>query len=202
MVSTPAIVKKKNLEKKRKRSQSGSDSTAKKPKSGSSTKQQDTLSDDDSDTPIIPVYILIPKKTTIKVKSRKAADSADNHLQKGPFELAENDTYTQFLQKISLELPCHVENIHQSKIEWKPKKPLTSKFLTLGKETGYKAMMREILAKKADARTIFILMPAPAEPMEDDVVRHPCSLLCSWLMDRNIALAHDNGSCTGSQIRL
>ena len=137
-------------------------------------KKTQTEDDDDDETPlpiIINVYLYIPKKMpTVTTKIRGKA-AAPEDLEKGPFELLATDTYPIFLFKLAKALPCRPENIHESKIRWKPKKPKNEDKLTLGKDVGYKAMIKVMAAKKEELRTLFLYMPAPAEPMEDDTVR-------------------------------
>lgn len=134
--------------------------------------------EDDAEPPVeLTVHVFIPKNTPAASMTRptRRGTTATECIQKGPFEVLSTDTYPQFLRKLAVALPCRPENIHETKIEWKPKKPANEVKLVLGKATGYKSMMKEMLKKK-DCRTILLYMPASAEPMEDDAVSASCAV--------------------------
>lgn len=184
MVSSPETIMKQNTilqERKRKRDEkkaaSNSNVGKKKKGSGSNTSLEKPVgSDSDNEEPptSITVYILIPKKpssTTIGSKSRSKASSADDTLRKGPFTLLSTDDYQQFLSKLALTLPCQKANIHQSRIQWKSKKPANTPYLPLGGEAGFPAMITDIVPRKPADRVILLSMPPPAVPMEDENVR-------------------------------
>ncbi|KAF8501153.1 hypothetical protein F5888DRAFT_1632919 [Russula emetica] len=176
MVSSPKVIKQKAAlqERKRKRDEKKVASNKKKKKgSDLSLDKPDTDSDDEEPQPVTPitVYVLIPKKpllTTIGSKSRSKASTVDNTLQKGPFTLLSTDDYQQFLSKLAITLPCQKPNIHQSKIQWKTKKPINAPYLLLGGEAGFSAMITETTFRKPADRVILLSMPPPAVPIEDE----------------------------------
>jgi hypothetical protein len=47
-----------------------------------------------------------------------------------------NDSYASFLAAIARELPCPVANLIESKISWKPQKPVNAPTLPLGNGGG------------------------------------------------------------------
>ncbi|KAJ7733342.1 hypothetical protein B0H16DRAFT_1579863 [Mycena metata] len=171
VVSTPASRNLK-LEPKRKREASSSRRHAPAKTKASSSKKRKVVvvSDSDDEDPAISitVYVLIPKKAPSIVSKPRGKPPPSEILQKGPFDILSTDSYPQFLSKLAAALPCLPKHIHESKIEWKPKKPLNAPTLTLGKAAGYKAMLSEMVAKKADTRTVLLSMPPPAEPMEEE----------------------------------
>lgn len=156
-----------------KRKKPASSTTGKSSTPAPSKKAKKATSDSEEEPPepqiVLTVYIHIPKNAPATT-SRSRKTPAPEIVEYGPFDLLPTDTYTQFLTKLAETLPCRTENIHQSKIKWKPKVPKNAQIVTLGKETGYKAMITEMEAKKLGARTVILMMPAPAEPMEEDVV--------------------------------
>jgi hypothetical protein len=179
MVSSPKVIKQKAAlqERKRKRDEKKVVSNKKKKKgSDLSLDKPDSDSDDEEPQLVTPitVYVLIPKKpllTTIGSKSRSKASTVDDTLQKGPFTLLSTDDYQQFLSKLAITLPCQKPNIHQSKIQWKTKKPINAPYLLLGGEAGFSAMITETTFRKPADRVILLSMPPPAVPMEDENVR-------------------------------
>jgi hypothetical protein len=72
---------------------------------------------------------------------------------------------------MAAELPCRKENINETKITWKPKKPKNGEKLPLGKDTGYKAMVTEMEGKAPEGRVVLLFMLPPTKPMEEAVVR-------------------------------
>ncbi|KAF8495257.1 hypothetical protein F5888DRAFT_1635740 [Russula emetica] len=176
MVSSPKVIKQKAAlqERKRKRDEKKVASNKKKKKgSDLSLDKPDTDSDDEEPQPVTPitVYVLIPKKpllTTIGSKSRSKASTVDDTLQKGPFTLLSTDDYQQFLSKLTITLPCQKPNIHQSKIQWKTKKPTNAPYLPLDGEAGFSAMITETTFRKPADHVILLSMPPPAVPMEDE----------------------------------
>ncbi|KAJ7939013.1 hypothetical protein B0H13DRAFT_2301214 [Mycena leptocephala] len=74
--------------------------------------------------------------------------------------------YSSLLSAIARALPCLPENINESKIMWKPKKPQNAAKLPLGKTDGYKAILTE-MGDKGGSRTVLLYMPPPTKPMED-----------------------------------
>ncbi|KAJ7155728.1 hypothetical protein C8R46DRAFT_1116321 [Mycena filopes] len=171
-VSTPATMRKAKSNKRAAREDSPEPSGSRKTAPRKKSKKVIDIagSDSEPDNPVtkLVVYILIPKNVPAGTVKRRGKAAVPEPLQKGPFELLSSDTYHIFLSKIAKTLPCLPENIHETKIQWKPKKPNNAPTLSLGKETGYKAMLDEMVAKKVDARTILLTMPAPAEPMEEE----------------------------------
>ncbi|KAJ7791010.1 hypothetical protein B0H13DRAFT_2519235, partial [Mycena leptocephala] len=131
LVRTPALMAKqaKNQQQKERRAE----------KAAAKRKQNDAEADDDDEPkakkakgkakkdlddppPSITYYINIPKPPPLtKKRGAKAAD--DDCLQKGPFSLPTSESYSTLLSSMAAELPCRKENINESKITWKPKKP-------------------------------------------------------------------------------
>lgn len=178
MVSNPEAMKQKAVsqERKRKRDEKKAASNGKKRKAHSSL-DNPISSDSDDEKPATPitVYILIPRKPLLAAtssKSRSKASAADDTLRKGPFTLLSTDDYRQFLSKLALTLPCQILNIHESKLQWKSKKPANAPYLPLGGEAGYPAMITDMVPRKPADRVLLLSMPPPAAPMEDENVRH------------------------------
>jgi hypothetical protein len=157
------------------RAASSSQSSKKKQK-----KNEDVMPDDEEDVHTFPpvsiaIYITIPKKlsATASKKSRQTSNKpADSDMiKKGPFKISSKDGYGAFMTKLAAALPCRRENIHQQKITWKPLKPANAVPLPLGGEDGYAVLVTSVYSKKDADRMVVLSMPAPAEPMEDDLVR-------------------------------
>jgi hypothetical protein len=74
----------------------------------------------------ITIYVFTPKKASVPTARMRKAPPTEL-LQEGPFVISSTDTY----------IHCLRENIHETKIEWKPKKPQNVLKLTLGKSTGH-----------------------------------------------------------------
>ncbi|KAJ7920944.1 hypothetical protein B0H13DRAFT_2318853 [Mycena leptocephala] len=178
LVSTPALMQ--HQDKLRKQRQKRAEkrktdiSAAPTQKKAKKKKQPEPESDDEVVLVAVPAvvtisyYIEILKKALV-MKGRSAKAVLDDTPQRGPFTLPFDADYPTFLSNITAALPCQVDHINQSKIEWKTKKPIKGKILPLGKATGYKAMLAELSEKKQDARTVILFMPAPVEPVEDEV---------------------------------
>ncbi|KAJ6505756.1 hypothetical protein C8R47DRAFT_1066646 [Mycena vitilis] len=198
LVTTPAIVEKMKAKavKRKRATTEGDDKKVKKAKA--KAKKTDTDDDDSDPPPCITYYINIPKAVSATTTKKRASSSkSDNDvLQKGPFSLRVSDSYPKLLATIATELPCRVEQIHQSKITWKPKKPQNAEKLPLGKEKGYKALVAEMEGKADGARVVLLFMPPPAKPMEDE---NP------WVADEEAGPAFDFGelesSSTGDSIQ-
>ncbi|KAJ7905020.1 hypothetical protein B0H13DRAFT_2024068 [Mycena leptocephala] len=175
LVRTPALMAKqaKNQQQKERRAE----------KAAAKRKQNDAEADDDDEPkakkakgkakkdlddppPSITYYINIPKPPPLtKKRGAKAAD--DDCLQKGPFSLPTSESYSTLLSSMAAELPCRKENINESKITWKPKKPKNGEKLPLGKNTGYQAMVTEMEGKAPEGRVVLLFMPPPTKPMEE-----------------------------------
>lgn len=84
-----------------------------------------------------------------------------------------NDSYASFLTAIARELPCPVANLIESKITWKPQKPVNAPTLPLGGETRFSALVEEFVGKKT-GRVVFLSMPPPVKPVEEKPV---CSII-------------------------
>ncbi|KAJ7906108.1 hypothetical protein B0H13DRAFT_2274196, partial [Mycena leptocephala] len=178
LVKTPALMEKqakaqqqreRRAEKKRaenSKRKHDSDCEDDKPKAKKS-KGKKKSSDDPPQT--ITYYINIPKPPPITSKKRGTKASEDDTLQKGPFSLPISEPYSTLLSAIASELPCRVENINQSKITWKPKKPKNGNKLPLGKDTGYEAMVTEMEGKAPESRVVLLYMPPPTKPMEEEM---------------------------------
>jgi hypothetical protein len=127
--------------------------------------------DSDDPPPSITYYINIPKSLPLTTKKRGAKAADDDCLQKGPFSLPTSESYSALLSSMAAELPCRKENINESKITWKPKKPKNGEKLPLGKNTGYQAMVTEMEGKAPEGRVVLLFMPPPTKPMEEATVR-------------------------------
>ncbi|KAJ7744873.1 hypothetical protein B0H16DRAFT_1857035 [Mycena metata] len=129
VVSTPASRNLK-LEPKRKHEASSSQRHAPAKTKASSSKKRKVIvvSDSDDEDPVISitVYVLIPKKAPSIVSKVRGKPPPSEILQKGPFGILSTDSYPQFLSKFAAALPCLPKHIRESKIEWKPKKPLNA----------------------------------------------------------------------------
>lgn len=117
------------------------------------------------------VYIMIPKNQAPATSKGRAKSQTVDPLQKGPFTLLSTDSYDIFLDKVSDTLPCRRQNIHENKLQWKPKTPKNADLLLVGGEKGYPVMVEEISGRRT-GRIILLFMPAPAEPMEEETVSH------------------------------
>ncbi|KAJ7926487.1 hypothetical protein B0H13DRAFT_1862320 [Mycena leptocephala] len=179
LVKTPALMEKqsKALQTKAKRGAKRKSSSDLDSESGSKAKPKSKKKkSDDSDVHEPPLsityYISIPKLPPVTSKKRgngsKAAD--DDAIQKGPFSLPISQPYSALLSAIATALPCRQENINESKIVWKPKKPKNAEKLPLGKAAGYKVMITEMEEKAPGSRQVLLYMPAPAKPMEDETL--------------------------------
>ncbi|KAK6969285.1 hypothetical protein R3P38DRAFT_3229228 [Favolaschia claudopus] len=98
-------------------------------------------------------------------KKRAAKANDDDTLQKGPIIPPVTAPYDELLAAIASELPCLVQNINQSKILWKTKKPASGEKSPLGKAIGYEAMVDDV--KKKASRVVVLYMPPPTKPMDD-----------------------------------
>ncbi|KAJ6521639.1 hypothetical protein DFH09DRAFT_1424717 [Mycena vulgaris] len=142
-------------ETKRKRDEDRDASGSQAPKVKKPRKKQpaeDAFDDDDPPVPSVTYYIEIPMNKPTKTKSRGKAPVVEP-LQRGPFTLPLAATYASLIATISRALPCRPENIHETKIRWKPKKPKNANLLPLDKKTSH---------------TVILLMPPPAQPMDDE----------------------------------
>ncbi|KAJ6587536.1 hypothetical protein DFH09DRAFT_1359243 [Mycena vulgaris] len=159
-----------HAETKRKRDEDRDASGSQAPKVKKPRKKQlaeDASDDDDSPVPSVTYYIEIPMNKPTKTKSRGKAPVVEP-LQRGPFTLPLAATYASLIAAISRALPCRPENIHETKIRWKPKKPKNANLLPLGKSSGYAAMVTEFKEDKKTSHTVILLMPPPAQPMDDE----------------------------------
>ncbi|KAJ7901504.1 hypothetical protein B0H13DRAFT_1882927 [Mycena leptocephala] len=162
LVRTPALMAKqaKNQQQKqraaskRKQDADDNDDKPKAKKAKGKTRQKDL--DDDQPPPSITYYINIPKPPPL-TKKRGAKTEDDDCLQKGPFSLPTSESYSSLVSAMAAELPCRKENINETKITWKPKKPKNGEKLPLGKDTGYKAMVTEIEGKAPEGRVMKVL---------------------------------------------
>ncbi|KAJ7936405.1 hypothetical protein B0H13DRAFT_2448071 [Mycena leptocephala] len=136
-------------------------------KNSTKGKKKKVESDDDEPPPSITYYIFIPKTPAITFKKRSGSSKSadDDSIQRGPFTLPMSKPYSSLLSAIATALPCLPENINESKITWKPKKPQNAAKLALGKTDRYKAMLME-MEDKGGSRTVLLYMPPPT-PMED-----------------------------------
>ncbi|KAJ7924552.1 hypothetical protein B0H13DRAFT_2315455 [Mycena leptocephala] len=129
----------------------------------------DNDNDDDKNVPF-KVYVDVlkpPLPTSSRKPVRKPAGGKDDDfVQRGPFKLNTKDSYSYFLSKLAEALPCRVDNIHQSKMKWKPQKPANGKLLPIGGKDGYEAI-QDAMREKTKERVIVINMPAPAAPMDE-----------------------------------
>ncbi|KAJ7901554.1 hypothetical protein B0H13DRAFT_1882889 [Mycena leptocephala] len=174
LVRTPALMAKqaKNQQQKqraaskRKQDADDNDDKPKAKKAKGKTRQKDL--DDDQPPPSITYYINIPKPPPL-TKKRGAKTEDDDCLQKGPFSLPTSESYSSLVSAMAVELPCRKENINETKITWKPKKPKNGEKLPLGKDTGYKAMVTEMEGKAPEGRFVLLFMPPPTKPMEEAV---------------------------------
>ncbi|KAJ7482056.1 hypothetical protein B0H11DRAFT_2280179 [Mycena galericulata] len=183
LVTNPAIVAnqlRKDEEKKgkKKRKQLAEDeheasgSRTKKPKARKSKPANDDEDEDDDDDKNVPFTIYVditkpPLPTSNRKPVRKPAGGKDDDfVQRGPFKLNTKHSYSYFLSKLAEVLPCHVDNIHQSKIKWKSQKPANGKLLPIGGAAGYEAI-QDAMREKTKERVILINMPAPAAPMDE-----------------------------------
>ncbi|KAJ7106894.1 hypothetical protein C8R44DRAFT_744774 [Mycena epipterygia] len=169
-VTTPSIVAK---QKKAQEHQEKRASTRRKPEANAegsrSNKAKKAESDDEEAIPSITYYINIPKLSVPARTKRGSKATEDDILQKGPFSLRATDSYEKRLSAIATELPCREENINESKILWKPKKPKNADKLPLSKAKGYKEMVKEMRVKKDDVRTVYLFMPPPMKLVDDEL---------------------------------
>ncbi|KAK7037181.1 hypothetical protein R3P38DRAFT_3481279 [Favolaschia claudopus] len=176
LVRTPEVMaaQAKKAEKKaakRKRASEETDTAAAtetKPPAKRRSKTKAPAADSDEPPPSITYYIKIPKEAPAPTKKRTPKPTEDDTLQKGPFILPMSASYLDLLSAIATELPCLVENINQSKIMWKTKKPLTGDKFPLGKAVGYAAMVEELKGKAE--RVVILFMPPPNKPMEEPML--------------------------------
>jgi hypothetical protein len=99
-----------------------------------------------------------------------------------------NDSYASFLTAIARELPCPVANLVESKISWKPQKPVNAPTLPLGGETGFSALVEGFIGKKS-GRVVFLLMPPPTKPAEEK----PVCCIIHFLVARLLNLLPSSG---------
>ncbi|KAJ7484886.1 hypothetical protein B0H11DRAFT_2231551 [Mycena galericulata] len=149
-----------------------SGSHTKKRKAHKSKPANDDEDEDDDDDKNVPFTIYVdilkpPLPTSNRKPVRKPAGGKDDDfVQRGPFKLNTKHSYSYFLSKLAEALPCHVDNIHQSKIKWKSQKPANGKLLPIGGAAGYEAI-QDAMREKTRERVILINMPAPAAPMDE-----------------------------------
>lgn len=167
------------MEKKRAKAAERKRKNKEKTASGPKKKKKKNETDDDDNSDIseespsveLTVYVFIPKKVLPgPPKGRGKPPTGDDYLSRGPFTISSSNSYETFLSKLAGCLPCRIENIHQSKLEWKPKKPGNAPKLTVGGKIGYPAMISEIRDKKSADHVMLLFMPPPAEPMVEATV--------------------------------
>ncbi|KAK6972246.1 hypothetical protein R3P38DRAFT_2934529 [Favolaschia claudopus] len=158
LVRTPEIMAaqaKKNAAKKtpkRKRKDSDDTGNEDKPPSKRKAEAKEETSDTDEPPAKITYYINIAKPAPPAPKKRGAPKANDDDtLQKGPILLPVTASYNDLLSAIASELPCLVQNINQSKIFWKTKKPANGEKSPLGKAVGYEAMVDDVKGVKGKA---------------------------------------------------
>ncbi|KAJ7110691.1 hypothetical protein C8R44DRAFT_743147 [Mycena epipterygia] len=163
-VTTPSIVAK---QKKAQEHQEKRASTRRKPEANAegsrSKKAKKAESDDEEAIPSITYYINIPKLSVPARTKRGSKATEDDILQKGPFSLRATDSYEKRLSAIATELPCREENINESKILWKPKKPKNAR------TNSCSAKQKEMRVKKDDVRTAYLFMPPPMKLVDDEL---------------------------------
>ncbi|KAJ8076032.1 hypothetical protein PM082_022014 [Marasmius tenuissimus] len=74
-----------------------------------------------------------------------------------------NTPYDRFLCSIAELLPCAVEDLAESSIHWKPKKPACAKDHLVGNEDGYSALINHVLQEEK-GRHILLYMDPPSKP--------------------------------------
>ncbi|KAJ7732251.1 hypothetical protein DFH07DRAFT_781026 [Mycena maculata] len=176
LVTNPTIIAKQLLKDKEKkkckqRMEDNQDTTSTKKHKACKTKPANVDSDNDNDKNVpFKVYVTIlkpPLPTSNRKPVRKpVSEKDDDFVQRSPFKLNTMDSYLYFLPKLAEALPYRIDNIHQSKMKWKPQKPTNSKLLPVGGEDGYEAI-QDAMREKTKERVIFINMPAPAAPMDE-----------------------------------
>ncbi|KAJ7732881.1 hypothetical protein B0H16DRAFT_1468392 [Mycena metata] len=153
LVHTPAIMAKKAESRGTKRKNALNDDGPSKPKGKGKKK---TLDDSDVDElpPSITYYIFIPKliPVTSSKRCRSKVVEEDKFIQRGPFTIPMVAPYSELLHAIAAALPCPSENILETQILWKPKKPKNAE---------------KMEDKAPSARQILLYMPAPAKPLEE-----------------------------------
>ncbi|KAK7037158.1 hypothetical protein R3P38DRAFT_3183284 [Favolaschia claudopus] len=163
LVKTPEIMAaqaKKNASKKttkRKRKDSNDVGNEDKPPSKRKAKAKEEISDTDEPPP--------PKITYYINIAKPAPPTYEKARCERPIILPVTAPYDELLSAIASELPCLVQNINQSKILWKTKKPASGEKSPLGKAIGYEAMVDDV--KKKASRVVVLYMPPPTKPMDD-----------------------------------
>ncbi|KAJ6605436.1 hypothetical protein DFH09DRAFT_1067701 [Mycena vulgaris] len=146
-----------------------SGSRTKKPKARKSKPANDDEDEDDDEDKNVPftiyVDVLEPPLPTSS-RNPSANRRVGKTMTSSSVDPYTKDSYSYFLSKLAEVLPCHVDNIHQSKVKWKPQKPANGKLLPIGGATGYEAI-QDAMREKTKERVILINMPAPAAPMDE-----------------------------------
>ncbi|KAJ7797212.1 hypothetical protein B0H13DRAFT_1934261 [Mycena leptocephala] len=157
LVQTPALMAKTVKTRGTKRKNDSDDEGTSKPK-GKARKKK-TSDDSDADEP--------PPSITYYRNPRLKVAEEDKFIQRGPFSVPTAAPYSELINAIAAALPCPRENILETQIVWKPKKPKNAEKLALGKAAGYKVLITEMEDKAPSARQVLLYMPAPAKLLEE-----------------------------------
>jgi hypothetical protein len=161
------------------RKNNSDDEGTSKPKGKARKKKTSDDSDADEPPPSITYYVFIPKllpATSTKRNPRSKVAEEDKFIQRGPFSVPTAAPYSELINAIAAALPCPRENILETQIIWKPKKPKNAEKLALGKAAGYKVLITEMEDKAPSAHQILLYMLAPAKPLEETPVRDSSTL--------------------------
>ena len=102
-----------------------------------------------------------PTRSGTSMRAHKPTDE-EKFMACGLIMFSPKISYRGFLFKLSLRLPCAVDDIVEEKITWKFKTPLGSRYLALGGEIGFESMVKQTANKKS--RIILLAMPPPTKP--------------------------------------
>ncbi|KAJ7893883.1 hypothetical protein B0H14DRAFT_2559511 [Mycena olivaceomarginata] len=170
LVQTPALMAKTVKTRGTERKNNSDDEGTSKPKGKARKKKTSDDSDADEPPPSITYYVFIPKllpATSTKRNPRSKVAEEDKFIQRGPFSVPTAAPYSELINAIAAALPCLRENILETQIVWKPKKPKNAEKLALGKAAGYKVLITEMEDKAPSACQVLLYMPAPAKPLEE-----------------------------------
>lgn len=109
------------------------------------------------------VYIHIeppPLPASRGPKSMKTAQQKP--IQKGPFFHNVMDDFATFKFKLAKALPCKIELMPFTQMEWRYEKPASDKKKPMSAELGYEAMVTSLKERKKDL-VVYVSMPPPAK---------------------------------------
>ncbi|THU81340.1 hypothetical protein K435DRAFT_853070 [Dendrothele bispora CBS 962.96] len=98
--------------------------------------------------------------------ARKA--SKEEFMELPPFSLSSKRGYAGLLTELSAALKCSILDIDEHKISWKKKIPVNHTRSLMGKEVGWKDILTQLKATKADKRSIMIYLPVPRRNLPED----------------------------------